>query len=119
MVLSSADLAYMRGGAAQLLPDDVTVLDRVQARDASGGTTFTWQARPTPVKGRLAPTTDTDQTAFAGQLRGKPGYRLTVPHTTSVKEGDRLVLAGTTYTVLGWLGRGSWETARVLIVQAV
>jgi hypothetical protein len=102
-----------------LLPEAATLLDRVETRDTSGGVKVTWSARSGTVPARVGRIKDSEQEAFAGQMRGKQLASLWLPAGTALDEGDRVQVLGQTYSVAAVMGPVTWEITRRFLIEEV
>jgi hypothetical protein len=125
-ILSDQDLTELRDVVMALLPDTATVLDEVEVRDTTGGIKTTWSPRPDTIACRVGNVQQADQVAAStanlgrgNQVAGRMRVAITVPALTQLDIGDRLVVFGQTYTILGVLGPMSWELTRRLIAEVV
>lgn len=101
------------------MPEIVTIYERVETRDAMGGTIVTYEALPDTTIGRVGGVKDAQRVQFAGQLRGKSTAILTVPVGEPLKEQCRVGVIGGTYNVIASLSNSSYVTASRFLVEEV
>lgn len=118
-MLEPGELADLQAAQEELLvPDLVGVLERTATRDATGGSSASWELQADRVPGRLGLITDSERQQVASRLEGPEGYVLTVPVDAGVSEATlvEVGVGGQVYRVTAQLSGGSLETARRLAV---
>lgn len=113
------DIASVQEAQEEMMPEVVTLLQRVTQPDGRGGTKVTFQPRAQQSIGRVGTVRDQMRAAFAGTLRGKATAVLTVPVGTPVVEQDRVGVLGGTYNVVADLSRSSYATAARYLIEEV
>ena len=124
--ISQDDIDSVKEAQEEMMPQYVTIKDRVETKDSRGGVKVTYPARAQQVIGRLGTVRDAVQTAFAGQIRGKSSAILTVPVGSGiVQQCQVVVLEGDNTTVLGEFNvvadfsKSSYSTASRYLVAEV
>lgn len=102
-MLTTAELAWMRGEQERLLPGTIVIERYTLTADGMGGFSEAWSAVGT-VTGRIYPMTRRGQTEFeaGGQVVSETTWFATLPVGTVVTAKDRLVK-----------GSRSWEISKV------
>ncbi len=117
--ITAEDLASVRDAQQEMMPEWVTLYQRVEARDSRGGTTETWTARTPQTIGRVGHVRDTVRAAFAGQLRGKATAMLTCPVGVPLVENDRVGVIGGLYRVVADMSKSSYATSARYLIEEV
>lgn len=115
--ISARDLAGMRDTAAAFLPESVIIQRGVSTDDNSGGSTDTWTTTST-VPGRLISTAGAE-TLTGLKVSSDTDWALKVSATADVKVTDRVLVAGSTYSVTRVASPRSWEVQKVLELKVV
>ena len=85
------------------LLDSGTVYDRTVASDGVGGKIETWTLRTGTLACRLVSPKETPAVSAAGVLQSPVMFTLLSAVGTDLAEGDRVVVAGRTFSVVGSL----------------
>lgn len=116
-LLSSGDLAAMRGVLAESLPETAVIQTRSYTSDGGGGGTLAYTAGGT-VDARIAPLSGSEET-IGERLSPNAQWVVTLPANTTVSEDSRIVISGTTYEVEAVRGPRSYELSRRVEVSEV
>ena len=107
--LTSGELVAMRSELGLTLPGTAVIHSRTLTSDSQGGYTQTYAAAST-VDARLSPEgLRGNEGQFAGRVAEVSPWILTVPYTTTINEGNRVVYASDTYEVSEVLTRVPWD----------
>jgi SPP1 family predicted phage head-tail adaptor len=112
-VISTGDLAAMRGTLTASLPDTAVIKRDTQVSDSAGGYTVTTVDLAT-VACRVAPSTGREQ-SIAGRLDAVGTWTLTLPAGTDVTAADRIAVGARTFEVVLPLAPRSWEIGRRIV----
>lgn len=110
--LSAGELTLMRDTISDVSFAGTAVIHTAtKTRDTQGAETWTYAASGT-VDCHFSPEQlRGDEQVVGGRLAEVTPYILTVPHTTTIDEDDRVVVAGVTYEVAEVLGNRTWQLA--------
>jgi hypothetical protein len=117
--VSPEDIASVQAAQRDMMPEIVTMLERVDSRDNRGGTISSYVERPEKTIGRVGKVKDTTRVAFAGQLRGKATAMLTVPVDCPIQELWRVQVLNGLYNVVADLSRSSYATSGRFLIEEV
>lgn len=112
--LSAAELTLMRDTISEVTFAGTAVIHTAtKTRDTQGAETWTYAASGT-VDCHFSPESQRSmesERVVGGRLAEVTPYILTVPHSTSIDEDDRVVVSGVTYEVAEVLGNRTWQLA--------
>ena len=102
-MLSARELALMRQTVAGGLPDLCTVKRLVLSPDGQGGYTETWSTVYSSVPCRLKPAGQGTRAGVqpGGQWHVASAWTLTIRYDQPLSTGERVVMGGDTFLVLG------------------
>lgn len=121
-ILTSADLAYMRGMIDDMLPDLCNILSESITPDGQGGVTSTWGTVSSNVACRLDAVTRHSAdllTVAAGGLKVSQQFTLSVASDVSLAAGNRVEIGGTTYKVVSVNDNQSWMAVGRAVLELV
>lgn len=98
-LISTADIAWMRGVQLQAQPGTAVIQRRSDTSDGMGGYTESWAAIGT-VTARIMPVSPTQREFVTGsQITSVAKWYITVPGTATVRADDRIVIGSRVYEV--------------------
>jgi len=113
MLLSPADLVYVRAEAEGLLPDTCAIQQRQLTADTLGGFTEAWVAAYQDVPCRLAESQARQGEGMWGARESADNlWTLTLAYDQAIAGDDRIYHAGLTYEVVFVNTERSYDTVR-------
>jgi head-tail adaptor len=109
-LLPTAEITAMRATAEQTMDGTAVIQTLSTVSDGGGGDTSTWTASGT-VACHLSPITG-DESVHGGRISPDANWVTTLPALTSITRAARVVIAGSTYEVVGLRAPRTWELTR-------
>lgn len=115
-LLSTGDIAAMRGRMNSMLPDTATI-ERATSTKVRGEVTQTWKPIARSIACRIAPIGGGETGRVAGRISERTTHLVTVAAATDIEEADRITVNGSPFEVTLVRKRGSWELSRRVEVR--
>lgn len=112
--ISAGELAQIRADLLGVLPGTAVIWRQGTVSDGRGGWVDSWTAQGT-VAAIMHPL-DANEERYAEQLRGRQGYVLTVPHSTTLDEAMKVTYDGGDVLVVGVVEWGPNRISRRAVV---